>query len=184
MSEEKPQSSSVTDPAAIDKYKVQLSRHDHEWSILISRVQALLTSQSLLATGAALLVTSDESPSYKLAFFSAIGLSLSFFASIAIAINCNVIRKWHRQIRTLIDNTTDKATGLGQLDGYYMPRRQPDGFHTVSVDVMSVGLCLITGVAWIVTFAHDKAPWVWNFLGILAFGWLILVGWIYRAEIR
>jgi hypothetical protein len=134
----------------IARYQTQKAGHDHEWVLLSGRVTAYLTSQSLLATGAALLASTDKDGNHALGlvFMSMTGMALSIIASLVIAINCSVINSWHYQIQRLIK--ADEADNF--LGGFYMPRSQPDWFHTISTDGFSIGVTVIGVIAWAVLF--------------------------------
>lgn len=135
---------------AVAKYNAQKAGHDHEWTLLAARIQAFLTSQSLFAAGASVLATQNNTNGIML--LAAISGLIAVGTSVAIAINCKVIRRWHVQMRDLIDHE------YVHLQGYFMPRNQPDILHFISTDALSQGLCLLTGGAWIYIFGYYYWP--------------------------
>lgn len=160
---------------AVAKFQAQMAGHNQEWALLISRVQAFLTSQSLLATGAALLITSVGDHFSKIIFFCLVGLVMAIFSSIAIAINCKIIRRWHIQIQKHIEKNKNV------LDGYFMPRRQPDFFHLVSTDILNIGLCLFVGASWMIAFANAVGSWMWAVVFLVFIFWIAIISYIYAS---
>lgn len=167
---------------AIAKYMAQKARHDHEWALLTARVQAFLMSQSLLATGAALLASQSLEPGRtghdtKLVFIAFFGTAIALISSIGIMINCKILRAWHYQIREFIKNNKT------YLKDFYMPRRQPDIMHHISTDGINVGFCILAGIAWLIVIFIFGNQWALNFFFAIIVIWLFAGVWIYTTGI-
>ena len=145
----------IAEPAArreqrrVQEYQMRKGIHDHEWTLLSGRVAAYLASQSLLATGAALLFSASIPHYGPLLFLSAVGFVISFLSSLSTCINCTVLNDSHVFIQELI--TEDKKDGF--LTGFYIPRKQPDVMHKLSTDLFCIGTPAIGGAAWLVVAA-------------------------------
>jgi hypothetical protein len=124
----------------------------HECNLIAIRVNALLTSQSLLLAAAAVLyATNGIEKKMPLIVIALLRFFTSALALIAIWIGCRVLSEWHRFGNTLIEadeQTAEKVIARYYLtreikDGAYsriVRRKQPDRRHFWSVTFFSIGM--------------------------------------------
>jgi hypothetical protein len=126
----------------VDEYKVYRAEDKHECDLLSARVNALLTSQSLLVTASAILYANGKVvPGRVVAIF---GMFFCFVVCLAICMSCAVLRRWHEHGKQLVQ---DNGTAL---KNYHYGRKQPDIGHFLSIEFFGIGLSLGFLVLWIV----------------------------------
>jgi hypothetical protein len=140
-------------------------------------VNALLTSQSVFAAAAAIVYQTDVYQTgiafrkdlgfYNLLFVAAVAFAVNAFASVGISVGCVVLREWHKQGMDLVK--------LGALDGFFLRDRinQPDMRHLWSVDVFSVAIPGLFGIAWLVVIWILGSPPI---AVVMAFCWISAAG--------
>jgi hypothetical protein len=127
----------------------------HEWSLLVTRVTSLVTSQTFLVAAVGLLYRKDPPARIEhLVLVAGLALSIDALVAVAIVIGCAVLRAWHRQGRALIldDNGNDGSRidppADNFLRGLYLSRPQPDWRHLLSVDLPLIGVPILVATGW------------------------------------
>ena len=139
----------------LKQFETYRKEDQHECTLLSQRVAAFLVSQSFLviATTAVYSSTSDKGP--KIATFIAMfAVVLALIASIAIAIGCRVLRRWHEfGTKLLAADAQD-----GYLKGFHFNRRQADLAHILSMDVFNIAIpiAFLTGWMYVVGRLHPE----------------------------
>jgi hypothetical protein len=127
----------------------------HEWSLLVTRVTSLVTSQAFLVAAIGLLYKKDPPSRIEhLVLVAWLALLIDAFVAVAIVIGCTVLRAWHRHGRALIleDNGNEgkriDPPADNFLQGLYLRRAQPDWRHMLSVDLPLIGVPVLVGTGW------------------------------------
>jgi len=137
------------------RFQAYRDEDKHECNLLSNRVNALVTSQSLFAAGAAALYIGGNHK-VEILFVAIAALVMNMIASFGIVIGCRVLTEWHRHGQALI--ARDEG---GLLLGYRLARRvQPDWQHIVSMNLFSIGLPAVFGVVWLVVIASVVTQYV------------------------
>ena len=136
------------------KFQVYRDEDKHECNLNAVRVNALLSSQSLLLVSSAILYSSQTALQKKpvLLTIAVLGLAVSILAYNAIRIGCRVLHKWHDLGMKLIQEDNDAGPGNEELKGCYLDRNQPDKDHIWSVDRFSKGMAVLFCAFWISAF--------------------------------
>jgi hypothetical protein len=155
----------------------------HECNLLSARVGALLTSQSLLATAAAILYNHDGKGGAQflvIPVITTMALVMNLFAFLAIGIGCEVMRGWHAHGAALL--AADKEDGF--LKGRTLNRKQPDWRHALSTDLFNLGMPVCFGTGWFAVVAQAYLGWQrWTLvaaLAVLAACWVALLAVVFR----
>jgi hypothetical protein len=149
-------------PSPLEQFRHYRDEDKHECNLLLSRINALLTSQSLfVAAGSFLYSNLQNRPDQQQTLVTAVGaiaVYSALHALIAIYLGCQVLRRWHRHGEKIIDRDAHK----GDLTGLYLlPRRhQPDLTHFISVDLFGYLLAFVFIVFWVLAIV-----WVQGWLG-------------------
>lgn len=145
----------------LEKFQFYRDEDKHECNLIAARINAFLTSQSLLLTASAILFSGlKNAPAgeQRLVLLPIAGVAIvaATLAEIAIWIGCDVLRQWHRHGTALIADQSNHAPNADNIDGCYLVSRnqpdlkqhQPDLRHRLSVDVFCIGLPVIFIVFW------------------------------------
>ncbi|MBC7815923.1 MAG: hypothetical protein IAG10_03380 [Planctomycetaceae bacterium] len=84
----------------LEKFQFYRDEDKHECNLIAARINAFLTSQSLLLTAAAILFSGLKNPpagEQRLILLPIAGVAIvaAILAEIAIWIGCDVLRQWH-----------------------------------------------------------------------------------------
>jgi hypothetical protein len=139
---------------SLEKFQIYREEDKHECNLLSTRINALLTSQSLFLAAAAVLYSMSQAREGEhrllLALLAFIGLAATVLTGIAILIGCRVLRRWHEHGSKLLLNEGYK----NDIDGCYLKdRKQPDLGHKVSIEIFGISLPLIFAVFWLFVIA-------------------------------
>jgi hypothetical protein len=128
----------------------------HECTLLTSRVNALIWSQSLFLAAWAVLRGNSDITGVRpiMILIPALAMAICLFAFVAILMSCRILRKWHRHGQQLIEHDLEKPESNRLLTDFHLKRRAPDVPHFVSIDVFSLAMPIVFTVFWICTILH------------------------------
>jgi hypothetical protein len=195
-----PESTTSQDPgSAIVSQKIEMYRNEdkHECSLLIARINALLTSQSFFLIAGVILYTSllnyykpsEGKPADALlpsaakpisvltSVIALVAFTTAILAGTAIVIGCRILRLWHSLGKELIQALRNDS-GWAGIDNWFLKRNQPDDSHTLSMDIFGIGLASVFVIFWAVVLC-----WLGN-LACIVIGTAVLVlavAWGFRV---
>ena len=152
----KPPSKSIANKITpFQQFQLFRDEDKHECNLISARINALLTSQSLLLAGALVLYSEFKTLGKEQIFIviviAVLGLITSLLSGIAIFGGCKVLRAWHKYSK--------KIQGLEQLeDSVVRTRNMPDVWHIVGMEVFSIGMPIVFVVFWITVLIFIYRP--------------------------
>jgi hypothetical protein len=153
----------------------------HEWSLLVTRVTSLVTSQTFLVAAVGIFYRSyPPSGVEHLVWIGWLALVVDMVVDLAIVIGCSVLRAWHRQGMALIKQDGGDCGKADHPDnflgGLYLRRQnQPDWRHIISVDVPLTGVPILLGIGWgVYIWIHSECASKYA-LAIIGAVWLVLL---------
>jgi hypothetical protein len=136
-------------PTLFDRHAAYRQQDHFECNLLMTRINALLTSQSLFVAAASFLYNDKVNARVTITAVAIVACATAIIAFAAIWLGGGILMRWHELGQKLVDSDSEN-----ELRGCHLPdRRLPDRIHRVSINAFGLSLPFIFLCFWIAAIA-------------------------------